>query len=141
MQLTIYFDGQFWVGVAEDPDCEPPRLARHIFGAEPQDAEVLRFVNRQMFALLTADASSVSSAVARATPAGILAANPKRRARGAAAALRQHGISTRAQAALQQQYEAHKQEHMARSRRERDAESERKWLLKRQRARARHRGR
>lgn len=141
MQLTVYFDGQFWVGVAEDPEYEPPRVARHIFGAEPHDADVLRFVNRQMFALLAEAASAAQGERVRVAPDGVLAANPKRRAREAAAALRQHGISTKAQAALQQQYEARKHERAARSREERDAGLERKWLLKRERAKARHRGR
>ena len=49
--LTIYFDGQFWIGLIEcvDDAClsasrlQAPRLrvARHIFGSEPSDSEVL----------------------------------------------------------------------------------------------------
>jgi hypothetical protein len=66
--------------------------------------------------------------------------NPKRRAREAAAAVRQHGVSTKAQAALQQQRDGLQHERAVRSRQERDAELERKWLLKRKQAKARHRG-
>ena len=139
MRLTVYFDGQYWVGVAENTDFEPPVVTRHIFGAEPQDADITRFVNGPMFALLAeaAAASHTGEPVRVDSPRSI---NPKRRSREAAAAVRERGVSTHAQLALQQQYEARKVERQTRTRTERDAELERKWALKRSRAKARHRG-
>jgi hypothetical protein len=52
MKLTVYFDGQFWVGVVEDEYHQSLRVARHIFGAEPKDTEVQAFVNRHLPGLL-----------------------------------------------------------------------------------------
>ena len=44
MYLTVYFDGQFWIGLVECADADRLQVARHIFGAEPSDNEVLEFV-------------------------------------------------------------------------------------------------
>lgn len=142
MRLTVYFDGQYWVGVAEDTDCEPPVVIRHIFGAEPQDAEVARFVNERLFVLIAeaAHAAQTSQSGVSMEDDSVRPRSPKRRAREAAAAVRERGISTRAQVALQQQYEARKVERQARARDAREAEIARKWALKHAKAKERHRG-
>jgi hypothetical protein len=139
MRFTVYFDGQFWVGVAEDTDFEPPVVARHIFGAEPQDAEIVRFVNERMLILL-AEAAVVSPAGQPLLDNCSRVRSPKRRAREAGAAVREHGISTRSQLALSQHYEARKLERRTQAREEQEAELERRRVLKREKAKARHRG-
>ena len=42
--LTVYHDGQFWVGLAEHVEDGRHGVARIVFGAEPSDEEILRFV-------------------------------------------------------------------------------------------------
>ena len=42
--LTVYHDGQFWVGLAEHVEDGRYGVARIVFGAEPSDEEILRFV-------------------------------------------------------------------------------------------------
>ena len=42
--LTVYHDGQFWVGLAERVEDGGYGVARIVFGAEPSDEEILRFV-------------------------------------------------------------------------------------------------
>ena len=42
--LTVYHDGQFWVGLAERVEDGRYGAARIVFGAEPSDEEILRFV-------------------------------------------------------------------------------------------------
>ena len=42
--LTVYHDGQFWVGLAEHVEDGRYSIARIVFGAEPSDEEILRFV-------------------------------------------------------------------------------------------------
>lgn len=42
--LTVFHDGQFWVGVVEHIEGKKLGAARIVFGAEPSDEEVLRFV-------------------------------------------------------------------------------------------------
>ena len=46
--LTVYHDGQFWVGLAEHVEGGRYGAARIVFGAEPSDEEILRFVVKRM---------------------------------------------------------------------------------------------
>ena len=115
MFLTIYFDGQFWIGLIECVDesrLGAPRLrvARHVFGAEPSDMEVLEFVQHQL--LEVAARATVDVEVERKIKA---IHNPKRAAREAAKIMRQPIVSTKAQQALQLQHEQNKQEHHERT--------------------------
>ncbi len=43
--LTVYHDGQFWVGLAEHVEDDRYGVVRIIFGAEPSDEEILQFVS------------------------------------------------------------------------------------------------
>ena len=42
--LTVFHDGQFWVGLAEHVEDGRYVVARIVFGAEPSDEEILQFV-------------------------------------------------------------------------------------------------
>lgn len=44
IKATIFFDKRYWVGTFERTDKEGYAVARHVFGAEPADAEVYEFV-------------------------------------------------------------------------------------------------
>lgn len=90
--LTVYHDGQFWVGLAEHVEGGRYGVARIVFGAEPSDEEILRFV--------TSEWEKLSFFGHDSTEASKPAKNPKRRAREAAKALKQPAMSTKAQQAL-----------------------------------------
>lgn len=92
--LTVFHDGQFWVGVVERLDHGAYSVCRLVFGAEPSNEELLAFVVRGWEKLEFSTASGGDAA--RKKPAS----NPKRRQREASEALRQRGPSTKAQAAL-----------------------------------------
>ena len=100
--LTVYHDGQFWVGLAEHVESGRYDVARIVFGAEPSDEEILRFV--------TSEWEKLSFFGDNPAEAGRSAKNPKRRTREAAKALKQPAMSTKAQQALVAQREAMKQE-------------------------------
>ena len=85
--LTVYHDGQFWVGLAEHVEGGRYGVARIVFGAEPSDEEILRFV--------TSEWEKLSFFGDKATETSKPAKNPKRRAREAAKALKQPAMSTR----------------------------------------------
>lgn len=130
--LTVYHDGQFWVGLAEHVEDGRCGVARIVFGAEPSNEEILQFVAGKWEKLsLFDDKPAEASKPAK---------NPKRRAREAAKTLKQPAMSTKAQQALAAQKEAMKQESAhARSRRraeEADARYEQRKLKRRQK----HRG-
>ena len=108
--LTVYHDGQFWVGLAEHVEGGRYGVARIVFGAEPSDEEILRFVVGKWAKL-----SFFGDDPAEANEP---AKNPKRRAREAAKALKRPAMGTKAQQALAAQREAMKRESaQARSRR------------------------
>ena len=111
--LTVYHDGQFWVGPAEHVEGGRYGAARIVFGAEPSDEEILRSVTSEWEKLsFFGDESTETSKPAK---------NPKRRAREAAKALKRPAMSTKAQQALSNQREAMKRE-SARSRSQRRTE-------------------
>ena len=79
--LTVYHDGQFWVGLAEHVEDGTYGVARIVFGAEPSDEEILQFVISKWAKLaFFGDKPAEASEPAR---------NPKRRARETSRALKQ----------------------------------------------------
>ena len=130
--LTVYHDGQFWVGLAEYVEDGRYGAARIVFGAEPSDGEILQFVigKWEKLAFFGDDP----------TEAGRPAKNPKRRAREAAKALRQPTMSTKAQQALANQHEAMKRE-SARARSQRRAkEAEARFEQRKLKRKRKHHG-
>ena len=130
--LTVFHDGQFWVGLAERVEDGRYGVARIVFGAEPSDEEILRFVASEWEKLSFFGGDSAKASEP--------ARNPKRRAREASKALKRPAVSTKAQQALAAQREAMKRESAhARSRRraeEADARYEQRKLKRKQK----HRG-
>ena len=111
--LTVYHDGQFWVGLAEHVEDGRYGAARIVFGAEPSDEEILRFVASEW--------EKLSFFGDEATETSKPAKSPKRRAREAAKALKQPAMNTKAQQALASRRETMKRE-SARARSQRRAE-------------------
>lgn len=132
--FTVLFQPPFWVGVAERWDEEGYSVARVVFGAEPTDAQLYQWLEREWHRL------NFSPAAERKRPI-TERKNPKRAQREAGEATRAQGISTRAQEALSRQREqeglARKQE--AKSLRERKQQD--KYLLRQQKKREKKRGR
>ena len=135
-RLTVFHDGQFWVGVCECTDQGRYGACRVVFGAvEPTDAEVLAFVRDRWDALpfsMRAEGGEVEAPPSHA--------NPKRRQREARRQVERAGIGTKAQQALSAAYEERKTERKAAAREARDAEVERAFALKQQKRKEKHRG-
>ena len=130
--LTVYHDGQFWVGLAEHVESGRYGVARIVFGAEPSDEEILRFVVGEWARLaFFGDEPAEASKPAK---------NPKRRAREAAKTLKRPAMSTKAQQALAAQREVMKQESaQARSQRRAD-EAEARFEQRKLKRKRKHRG-
>ena len=130
--LTVYHDGQFWVGLAERVEGGRYGAARIVFGAEPSDEEILRFVASEWEKLsFFGDDPTEASEPAR---------NPKRRAREAAKALKQPAMGTKAQQTLAAQRETMKRESaQARSQR-RAEEAEARFEQRKLKRKQEHRG-
>ena len=130
--LTVYHNGQFWVGLAEHVEDDRYGVARIVFGEEPSDEEILRFVVNKWAKLSFFGHDS--------TEASKPAKNPKRRAREAAKALKRPAVSTKAQQVLANQREAMKRE-SAHARSQRRAEEEKARFEQRElKRKQKHRG-
>lgn len=132
--FTVLFQPPFWVGVAERWEEGGYSAARVVFGAEPTDAQLYQWLEREWHRLNFSPAAEGERPVRERK-------NPKRAQREAGAATRTQGMSTRAQEALSRQREqeglVRKQE--ARSRREQERQE--KYLLRQQKKREKKRGR
>ena len=151
-QLTVFFDGRFWVGVLEHHELRhgsdaisraiTVRAARHVFGAEPSDVELYDFLLTHGGALIDRAAASPPVPAPRSVDSSSTPRpNPKRAARQAAKEAARARPSTAAQAALA----AAREETATRASRDRSRRRRQKadedWARRRQRAKRRHRGR
>ena len=75
--LTVYHDGQFWVGVVEHVESGMLSVARVVFGAEPSNEEVYAWVLERWTSLHLSTATEPVESHQNRLPG-----NPKRRARG-----------------------------------------------------------
>lgn len=133
--LTVLHDGQFWVGIFEHADEGRYGACRVVFGAtEPADTELLAFVCSRWATLPFAHVEAADGGAAAPH------ANPKRRQREARKLVERAGVGTKAQQAMSAAYEERKAERKAAAREVRETAAERRFALKQQKRKAKHRG-
>lgn len=131
--LTVYHDGQFWVGIFERADGGGLSVCRVVFGAEPSAEEIQRLVCDRWNSLRF-------SAPVDHDEAPKLASNPKRRQREASRELSQRGPSTKAQQALSEEREALAQQRKADDRERREEDKRQRFELRQEKRKRKHRG-
>ena len=131
-KLTVFFEDPFWIGVFEKISEGKLSVCKVTFGAEPKDYEVYDFILKHYYSL------KFSSAVA--TEVKQIADNPKRKLRNAKKQLQNTGIGTKSQQALQAQREEFKTERRQISKEQKEAEEQRRFDLKQQKRKEKHRG-
>ncbi len=99
--LTVYHDGQFWVGMAEHVEDGRYGVARIVFGAEPSDEEILQFVVGKWEKLSFFGDDPVETSKP--------AKNPKRRAREAAKVLKRPAVAAQRKAMKRESAQARSQ--------------------------------
>lgn len=132
--LIILFEDPFWIGLYERHDDCGYTVCRIVFGAEPRDMEVYDFLLRRWHTLRFSPPLPEQAQAERYS-------NPKRVQRQIQKTLQQQGVSTKAQQALQQQREAGKLQRRAKSRAQREEEQARKFALRQEKRKEKHRGR
>lgn len=132
--LTVFYEGQFYVGLIERTENGKMTAARIVFGAEPKDFEVCDYVLEHYYAL------QFSPPVAADAPR-IKPANPKRLQREIVREVNSAGHGTKSQQALALLREENKLTRKTVSREEREAEKEARFQLKQEKRREKHRGR
>lgn len=129
-QLTVYFEDPFWVGVLERVEDGALSVCKVTFGAEPKDYEVWDFVLKYYDRLEFSPSVAVAAAKKNM-------GNPKRQQREAR---KQTAAGTKAQQALQLQREERKLTRKTVSREQREAEQARRFALRQQKRKEKHRG-
>ena len=132
INLTVFFEDPFWVGVFERIDDGKLSVCKVTFGAEPKDYDVWEFVLRHYDELVFSPAVE--------TEMRQIADNPKRRLRNVRKQTERSGIGTKSQQALQLQREELKTEHRQISREQRDAETQRRFEMKQLKKKEKRRG-
>lgn len=130
--LTVYFEEPFWVGIFERISGGMLTVCKVTFGAEPKDYEVQEFILKHYSKLRFSPAVEIKVRSA--------ADHPKRRMRNAKKQLEHSGVGTKSQQALQRQREESKTERRRCGKRQKEAEEQRKFDLKQQKRREKHRG-
>ncbi|MEC3982075.1 YjdF family protein [Amycolatopsis sp. H20-H5] len=133
--FTLFHDGRFWVGVYEIHEDGRVRAAQHIFGVEPNNAELAAFAAGRDFTALADQAREAPSVPAERRPTARLKA--KKLAKQAQADI---GVGTAAQRALKESVAERVVENKAARKRREAQEAERRRGLARAKAKARHRG-
>lgn len=133
-KLTVLFDPPFWVGIFERESGGRYEACRVIFGAEPRDFEVYALVLERWAGLTFSPALPAAGGPERTV-------SPKRAQRLARRETQASGMGTRAQQALQLQREQSRTDRQALSREQREAEEERRYQLRQEKRRKKHRGR
>lgn len=134
MDLTVYHDGQFFVGIITCKEKGKLYGARYIFGTEPSDEEILTFVTGPMLTYFQHFAKCGVEVKEKQRPKNI-----KRIIRQVAKEVNENRF-TKAQEAISLSYELHKQEKKVQSKEKRAAEKQRRRLIKVQKAKQKHRG-
>lgn len=132
-RLTVFFENPFWVGVFEAESKSGYEVCKIVFGAEPKDYEVYDFLlknhHRLKFSRKRLSEKSTEKRL-----------NPKRMQKEIKKQLENKGAGTKAQQALKEFYEQLKTERKTQSKEQIEAEKERKFLLRQEKKKEKHRG-
>ncbi len=131
-KLTVYFEDPFWVGVFEQICDNKLSVAKVIFGKEPNDYEIQEYVMKKYNSLQFSPAVEANEKETNK--------NPKRRLREAKKQLQNKGIGTQSQQALKLQQEQNKKVRKIQSHKQKRIDNERKFELKQQKKKRKHKG-
>jgi hypothetical protein len=131
--LTVYFDGQFWVGVFERSDGGRYAVAKIVFGAEPSDAEILDFTLKRYHSLVFSEPLQQAEAQQKKV-------NPKRMARLVRKASQQQGIGTKAQQAFKAEQERLKEQRSAERKKRREITEMERFALRQEKKKEKKKG-
>ena len=133
IQLTVYFEDPYWIGLFERRRNGVYSVARHNFGGEPTDLDVYNFVLNNFYDLrFGGDIPEENKPETRL--------NYKRLLRESRKIMKKEGAGTMAQEAMKRQMETKKVEIKKLSREEREAQNLLKYQMRREKKKEKHKG-
>lgn len=130
--FTVFFDGQFWVGVFENVTGEKLSVCKVTFGAEPKNSEIYDFVPGRYSKLKFSPEVIVT--------VGVGSKNPKRLQREARKQMQIVSIGTKSQQALKLQQESMKTQRYNVRKENREKEKQYQFEIRQQKKKAKHKG-
>ncbi len=131
-KFTVFFENPFWVGVFERISGGKLFVCKVTFGSEPKDYEVWEFILKNYNNLNLSDA--INTEIKKTSD------NPKRRQREAKKQVSGIGVGTKSQQALKLQHERFKAIRKQISKHQKEIEKQRKFDLKQQKRKEKHKG-
>lgn len=107
MKLTIFYDGQFYIGLIENISENKYKAYKYTFGNEPKDQEVFDFVNNNLLDFIKNNDKHDGVPIQQVKMKKI---NPKRLQRKVAKELRNPSITSKAEEALKAELALRKKE-------------------------------
>lgn len=131
--VTVFFEEPFWVSVVERIEEGKLSACKITFGAEPREQQIYEYFLKNYYKLQFSPA--VETAVKE------MHGNPKRMQKKAKQKMQEAGVGTKSQQALKLQQEKKKTERRAFGREQREVQNQRKFELKQQKRKEKHKGR
>ncbi|WP_251521261.1 MULTISPECIES: YjdF family protein [Staphylococcus] len=135
MELNVFHDGQFFVGIVEYQSRSKSKFVKYTFGQEPNDEQILQFIDNQLLILLDKTSTLVPTKIKKQK------VNPKRLQRQVAKEQQTPKNMTKAQQALKQEQELNKKESRKKRKARQEAYKTCKRQIKRHKAKQKHKGR
>ncbi len=132
-RLTVFFENPFWVGIFEIESEKSYETVKIVFGAEPKDYEIYEYLLKNHHRLKF----SWKRLVEKSNEKHL---NPKRMQKEIKKQLENKGAGTKSQQALKEAYEQSKTKRKMLSKVQIEAEKKRKFELKQQKKKNKHRG-
>lgn len=133
IQLTVFFEAPFWVGVFEYSIDDRLYVSKTTFGSEPKDYDIYDFVLRNSYNLHFFSISNTKSKKVKH--------NPKRMQREVRKQTQNIGIGTKSQQALKFQQEEKKLERKVQNKKRTIEMKQRNFELKQRKRKEKHKGR
>ncbi|MDD3270320.1 MAG: YjdF family protein [Syntrophomonadaceae bacterium] len=133
IKLTVFFEEPFWVGVFERIIEGEYSTSKYVFGAEPKNQEILDLV-------ISIHKLPFSKPISMGKARPVKLNNPKRMQRAISREMSRRGISTKAQESIKAHYLSTKQQNKELVKIKNEAMENRKFELKQQKKREKHRG-
>ncbi|UVJ26425.1 YjdF family protein [Staphylococcus aureus] len=132
MELSIFYNGQFFVALVEYKMGNKSKFIQYTFGNEPDDIEVLDFIHHQLMKMID-DVQTIvyTKNISRKV-------NPKRLQRQIAKEQKKPKYSTQAQIAIKKELELKKKQKRKNYKEKRDAFQKRE--IKKVKAKEKHKG-
>lgn len=132
-KLTVFFENPFWVGIFERYDKGKLYVCKVTFGSQPKDSEILEFILNNYYRLNFSP--SVDCVISERK------INPKKMQRDIRKEQAKSCIGTKSQQALKLQHEQIKTENKALRKKLKRKLEEKKFAIKQQKKKEKHRGR